>query len=46
MGRSPIEIFSRSGIPGIAPGAWQQIVLCDFDDHPREREVTVTVVGE
>src|SRR5271157_3860491 len=22
-------------------GTWQQIVLCDFDDHPREREVIV-----
>jgi secondary thiamine-phosphate synthase enzyme len=27
-------------------GTWQQIVLCDFDDRPREREVMVTVVGE
>ncbi|MGC8760943.1 MAG: secondary thiamine-phosphate synthase enzyme YjbQ [Bryobacteraceae bacterium] len=27
-------------------GTWQQIVLCDFDDRPREREVTVTVIGE
>jgi len=27
-------------------GTWQQIVLCDFDNRPREREVTVTVVGE
>jgi secondary thiamine-phosphate synthase enzyme len=27
-------------------GTWQQIVLCDFDDRPRERVVTVTVVGE
>jgi len=26
-------------------GAWQQIVLCDFDDHPRHRQVTVTVLG-
>jgi secondary thiamine-phosphate synthase enzyme len=26
-------------------GAWQQIVLCDFDDHPRHRQVVVTVVG-
>jgi secondary thiamine-phosphate synthase enzyme len=26
-------------------GTWQQIVLCDFDDRPREREVIVTVVG-
>ncbi len=27
-------------------GTWQQIVFCDFDDRPREREVTITVVGE
>jgi secondary thiamine-phosphate synthase enzyme len=27
-------------------GTWQQIVLCDFDDRPRERRVMVTVVGE
>jgi secondary thiamine-phosphate synthase enzyme len=27
-------------------GTWQQIVLCDFDDAPRDREITVTVVGE
>ncbi len=27
-------------------GAWQQVVLCDFDERPREREVTVTIVGE
>ena len=26
-------------------GTWQQIVMCDFDDRPREREITVTVVG-
>src|SRR5215469_15114441 len=26
-------------------GTWQQIVLCDFDDRPREREITVTVVS-
>lgn len=29
----------------IALGTWQQIVLCDFDDRPRERQVVVTVVG-
>jgi secondary thiamine-phosphate synthase enzyme len=34
----------RDGRLGL--GTWQQIVLCDFDDTPREREVTVTVVGE
>jgi secondary thiamine-phosphate synthase enzyme len=27
-------------------GTWQQLVLCDFDDRPRERSVTVQVVGE
>lgn len=27
-------------------GAWQQIVLCDFDDHPRDRQIVVTVSGE
>jgi secondary thiamine-phosphate synthase enzyme len=26
-------------------GTWQQIILCDFDDHPRDREITVTVMG-
>jgi secondary thiamine-phosphate synthase enzyme len=26
-------------------GTWQQIVICDFDDRPREREITVTVVS-
>ena len=30
----------------IAIGTWQQIVLCDFDDRPRERQVVVTVIGE
>lgn len=30
----------------MAVGTWQQIVLCDFDSHPRDREVMVTVVGE
>jgi secondary thiamine-phosphate synthase enzyme len=27
-------------------GTWQQIVLCDFDDRPRDRQVIVTVIGE
>lgn len=27
-------------------GTWQQVVLCDFDNRPRDREVTVTVVGD
>lgn len=27
-------------------GTWQQIVLVDFDNRPRTREVTVQVMGE
>ncbi len=27
-------------------GTWQQIVLVDFDDRPRRRDVTVQIVGE
>ena len=30
----------------ITIGAWQQIVLCDFDDRARDRQVIVSVVGE
>ena len=30
----------------LGTGTWQQIVLCDFDDCPRDREVTVTIVGD
>ena len=30
----------------LGTGTWQQIVLCDFDDRPRERQVVVTVIGE
>ena len=30
----------------ILVGTWQQIVLCDFDDRERNRQVVVTVVGE
>jgi len=26
-------------------GAWQQIVLCDFDNRARKREVLVQVMG-
>src|SRR5262249_26695765 len=26
-------------------GTWQQVILCDFDDRPRDREITVTVLG-
>ena len=27
-------------------GTWQQIVLCDFDNRPRSREIIVQVIGE
>ncbi len=27
-------------------GNWQQIVLADFDDRPREREITVKIVSQ
>jgi secondary thiamine-phosphate synthase enzyme len=27
-------------------GAWQQIVLIDFDTRPRQREIVVQIVGE
>jgi len=30
----------------ILTGTWQQIVLCDFDNRARDRQVLVTVVGE
>jgi secondary thiamine-phosphate synthase enzyme len=29
----------------LATGTWQQLVLVDFDDRPRERTVTVQVVA-
>lgn len=29
----------------LALGTWQQIVLIDFDDRPRDRTVLVTVLG-
>ena len=31
---------------GVYIGTWQQIVLCDFDDRARDREITVTIFGE
>ena len=34
----------RSG--ALVVGTWQQIVLCDFDDRSRTREITVTVFGD
>ena len=27
-------------------GTWQQIVLCDFDNHPRNREILVQIYAE
>jgi secondary thiamine-phosphate synthase enzyme len=27
-------------------GTWQQIVLCDFDNRPRDRNIVVQVIGE
>jgi len=30
----------------IRRGTWQQIVLIDFDNRPRERTVDVTIIGE
>ena len=30
----------------VGTGTWQQIVLCDFDDRARDREVTITIVGD
>jgi secondary thiamine-phosphate synthase enzyme len=30
----------------VALGTWQQIVLLDFDNRPRQRQLVVTIVGE
>ncbi len=30
----------------LALGTWQQIVLCDFDNRPRQRRVLLQLVGE
>lgn len=27
-------------------GTWQQIVLCDFDNRPRKRELVIQAIGE
>lgn len=27
-------------------GTWQQVVLAEFDNHPRTREVTIQIIGE
>jgi len=40
----PSEVVPVSG-GGLALGTWQQLVLIDFDDRPRERTVIVQVLG-
>lgn len=30
----------------LALGTWQQIILMDFDTHPRSRTITVQIIGE
>ena len=40
----PSETVPVSG-GRLVTGTWQQIVLLDFDDRPRERRVTVQVLG-
>ena len=30
----------------LALGTWQQIVLVDFDNHPRSRQVVLQIMGE
>jgi secondary thiamine-phosphate synthase enzyme len=37
-----IPFFGRK----LTLGTWQQVILIDFDNRPRTREVTVTVIGE
>ena len=32
-------------VPTLVLGTWQQVVLIDFDDRPRERTVIVQVLG-
>jgi len=27
-------------------GTWQQVILVDFDNHPRHRELVVQIMGE
>ena len=40
----PSETFPVSG-GSLRLGTWQQVVLLDFDDRPRERTVVVTVTS-
>ena len=43
MGASLVIPFSHKRL---ALGTWQQIVLIDFDNRPRSRQVVVQVMGE
>ena len=43
MGPS-VSVPVRAG--GLLLGTWQQLVLVDFDNRPRRREVVVQVTGE
>ena len=40
----PSETIPVSG-GGLETGTWQQVVLVDFDDRPRERTVVVSVLS-
>ena len=39
-----ISVPIAGGKPSL--GTWQQVLLCDFDNRPRTREVLISVVGE
>lgn len=43
LGPSLTVPFSRGEL---RLGTWQQIVLIDFDNRPREREIVVQIIGE
>ena len=40
----PSELIPVTG-GRLALGTWQQVVLLDFDDRPRERTIVIQVVG-
>jgi len=39
-----LAIPIRNGAPGL--GTWQQVILLDFDNRPRTREIIVQLIGE
>jgi secondary thiamine-phosphate synthase enzyme len=43
LGASLVVPVSKKGL---TLGTWQQIVLVDFDNRPRSREVTLQITGE